>query len=372
MVPVGSLSCQSRRLHSRTSGQNVKASQPVDPLAVHTHRRPSMRTITTEDVWNEQWSLLSRFTYRDKITQFLFDRSGQTPDPRVVDFVAGSIRQGEGYLRSAQTSTSLEISPLLIYYGTTSLLFAAVALMKNKRPAGIRHHGLALEFKPDGKLGDQRVKQSRRSTGAFQYLVNNLVDIKHGDENENLEWTLAELFCSIPEIRNGCKAVYSASALHTVPVQSGKVDDLPFDSVQADEMDSLERGPAALFGLADFHTTYLDPQKSGEQWILYKRIDAKPFILSVTTVYGERYFLVPHSKADRRVAMSGISYLLMCSYALGMLSRYYPDFWHPFITSDASGERAVLETFCRNALRVVPNFVLNTLGEEQLLFRPYT
>lgn len=48
-------------------------------------------------------------------------------------------------------------------------------------------------------------------------------------------------------------------------------------------------------------------------------------------------------------------------YALGTLNRYNPERWHPFVQSDTTGERLLVERFLRISQRVIPNLALNAI-----------
>ena len=60
--------------------------------------------------------------------------------------------------------------------------------------------------------------------------------------------------------------------------------------------------------------------------------------------------------------------MLMILFALGNISRYNPELWHPFVRTDATGERLVVERFLSLATRWLPNLVLNAIRGESVRF----
>jgi len=75
-----------------------------------------------------------------------------------------------------------------------------------------------------------------------------------------------------------------------------------------------------------------------------------------------------HDKAGRLVEPGQLILMLMGLYALGHLSRYFPEQWNPFVRMDPTGERMVVERFLQIALRYIPNLVLNALSSERIQF----
>ena len=83
-----------------------------------------MRTETPE---LEQWRLLGQFRYAPNIRRYLAEHGLIPAFHGIEDYVCGSIGQAEAYYQAARVAP-LDISPLLLYYGTTSLLAGAAAL----------------------------------------------------------------------------------------------------------------------------------------------------------------------------------------------------------------------------------------------------
>jgi hypothetical protein len=55
-------------------------------------------------------------------------------------------------------------------------------------------------------------------------------------------------------------------------------------------------------------------------------------------------------------------------FAFGYLSRYYPERWNPFVRSDETGEKLVIEGFLLICQRYLPNLVLNLIYGERVQF----
>jgi hypothetical protein len=60
--------------------------------------------------------------------------------------------------------------------------------------------------------------------------------------------------------------------------------------------------------------------------------------------------------------------MLMALYALGQVSRYNPALWHPFVRTDATGERLLIERFLTLATRWLPNLVLSAVTKKWTRF----
>ena len=58
----------------------------------------------------------------------------------------------------------------------------------------------------------------------------------------------------------------------------------------------------------------------------------------------------------------------MILFALSYISRYKPEVWNPFIKFDTSGEKLLIENFLQVCYRVIPNYVLNIILDENLYF----
>jgi hypothetical protein len=55
-------------------------------------------------------------------------------------------------------------------------------------------------------------------------------------------------------------------------------------------------------------------------------------------------------------------------FMLGYLSRYHPERWNPFVRSDNTGERLVVERYMAICARYLPNLVLNEIKLRRVQF----
>ncbi len=60
--------------------------------------------------------------------------------------------------------------------------------------------------------------------------------------------------------------------------------------------------------------------------------------------------------------------MFMGLFALGYLSRYHPEVWHPFVKRDESGERLVVEKLLSTASRFLPNLILESMYGYRMQF----
>ena len=70
-----------------------------------------------------------QFTYEANIKRYL-SKKGLTADEKTLNSIAASFLQANEYYRSAKNA-NLQISPLLLYYGSTNLLYGMANLLKN-------------------------------------------------------------------------------------------------------------------------------------------------------------------------------------------------------------------------------------------------
>lgn len=57
-------------------------------------------------------------------------------------------------------------------------------------------------------------------------------------------------------------------------------------------------------------------------------------------------------------------------FALASLCRYHPGCWSPFVQKDTTGEKLLIEKFLFFARRMLLNYALNYITDEQIQYTP--
>ncbi|REJ77961.1 MAG: hypothetical protein DWQ47_16530 [Acidobacteria bacterium] len=326
-------------------------------------------TIRSEDPNSEQWTLLSQYSYPIHIRRYA-TAHGLSFSDDTLSYVAGSIRQSEAYFTAAKSSP-LDISPLLLYYGATILLAGVRSLMTAQTPAA-KHHGMRF-FLPSGtstRIADFRIRPVRESDGALQEFANVFGD---GCVLPGLgDWTMLEIFSSIPDLRDEFERCYEPELTNFVPVETvtDKLGEIEFTYHRV-RMNTLKR--------------YGDPFKTLSS-IVGARVNYIPFRInipsehanlyfrekqpsdSIYSISGQEYLPMNFEKNGQNIRPTQLILLVMGLFGLGFLSRYYPDRWNAFVRTDETGERLLIEKFMSNCHRQFPNLVLDAVRGERLQF----
>jgi hypothetical protein len=86
------------------------------------------------------------------------------------------------------------------------------------------------------------------------------------------------------------------------------------------------------------------------------------------SIFGQRHLQIAHIKNGQHLNPNQLIVMFMGLFALGYLSRYHPELWNPFVRSDETGERLVIERFLAICQRYLPNLVLNMIRGERIQF----
>ena len=358
------------------------------------------KRIVTEDPRNESWRMLSQFHYEPNIKRYCSQRS-INPDATTLNYIAGSMRQGEAYFASAQQA-SLDIKPLLLYYGLTNLMVGTSALMSGNIPP-VKSHGMAFEvpqnfpqisdsknnakptdtgYQYDG-IAAYNISPKQGNTSGLFYLVS--VFSSQSGLKPDLPWTLGEIFGSLPDLRNDYLNRYDKAPSFVIPVEVVRRRRTTFERVSPTDLQSYASQFQVdsdfyignfLNTIQNFETAYLPIQREGGNINLRRKLNG--FDVGMYSMFGKKFLSLPHIKSKGKVDLSSLVtlapliVLLMGLYALATLSRYHPEIWNPFVERDDSGERLVVEQFLRVVQRYAPNLVLNEVDQERYLFVPPT
>lgn len=320
--------------------------------------------VVTDDPVRAQWQLISRFTYPANVHRYRADHDLPEVGQAVGEYISGCFRQASAYYASASVAP-LDISPLLLYYGTTNLLAGACALVEGSKPL-IRNHGMRL-IPPDTfhGIGEYTVLPLNPTDGALQVFANTFAEGRHFTNGST--WRLSELLGSVPDLRRDFLLSYPEGHAYTIPVEEVRTPDLTFDRFPREELQYLPQDGAHLPEIAGYTAAYLPPHMTKDFVILFRKPHRAE--IGCRSIAGEKYLELPHEKSGQWLQPSQLMAMFMALYAVATLSRYSPEMWHPFVRTDATGERHVIEHLISTGERYIPNLVLNRIEGREIQFR---
>jgi hypothetical protein len=118
--------------------------------------------------------------------------------------------------------------------------------------------------------------------------------------------------------------------------------------------------------VAGLEQTYLTPQYKANFVVLFRRsggIDIGSY-----SILGRKYLNLGHTKRNKLLSPHQVILMYMGLYVLGFLPRYRPHLWNPFVRSDTTGEKIIIEKFVTVCQRYFPNLILNFLFNSQVQF----
>lgn len=325
--------------------------------------------IKTENAARDQWKLLGQFSYPTNIARYAQENAISLSQD-TIDYVAGCMRQSEAYFYATEQAP-LDISPLLLYYGATNLLSGAAALLTASIPS-IRHHGMSFHLPgaTPARIADCEITPIRPKDGALQIFSN--VFAKGLSMTNGEKWRLQEIFASIPDLRADYQNCYQPALPFCLPVTQVKASmhglDFHYDQVETSFLEKYPDHYATLMSIADHKAAYLPPRYNipSKHVKLYYR---KPRVdIGIYSIFGEKYLPLIHTKGKAELNPSLLILLCMGLFALGYLSRYHPERWNPFVRSDDTGERLVIEKYMAICSRYLPNLVLNEIKRSRVQF----
>lgn len=75
-----------------------------------------------------------------------------------------------------------------------------------------------------------------------------------------------------------------------------------------------------------------------------------------------------YNQSNRKFKINQLIAYQIGLFSLGYLSRYHPEIWYPFVRSDQTGEKSIVEEFLFLSQRKVPNLLLNVILDKEIIF----
>ena len=319
-------------------------------------------TISSEtDIWKQ----ILYYSYSDKIREYLGNTFEQLIENTLTESISGSILQAKEYFDAAK-SASLQIKPLLLYYGTTNIMIA-FAKLKMKKQLEINEHGMRIikdeeiNFK---NIEATKIKTLNPTTGMLSVLSyiygfqRNICDTEF--------WTIRELIASIPDLYNDYKKCFPLEASFLIPIE--EIDDIQadYDMVEISEIEKSNDYSSIFENVYKFNEVYFTPIRNSENLILNRKITYKDY--SIQSLSGQKFLIILHKKKGVRIHLPLEINILMILFSLGYLCRYMPELWNPFVRSDSSGKKLLIEAFLDYVERKIPNLVLDYITDQKNIF----
>ncbi|MDO8616907.1 MAG: YaaC family protein [Dehalococcoidia bacterium] len=321
-----------------------------------------VQRIHSENPELDQWMMLAQFSYPLNVSRYLAEHHS-SPAPRdTIDYIGGCMRQAFLFWRSL-TDVPFDISPIIGYYAATALLSGVTGLLSGTRPV-IDGHGMSvLVSKNRRRLGQCKVTTSGQLTGGLAVFAK---QFGQATVTGRMGWSLSELFGSIPELLDEYRRCYPSEKPFVLFVEETERDGAAAERVSLSDVHRIGEPHDVLSRVTGLSEEYLPFQQTGEYVVLRPKFGASG--LDDYTITGQKVLFLRHHKEGRAVMFSQPVVYLMVLFALSYLARYHPEKWNPFVQSDETGERLLVERFIRIAARGLPNLMLNALHHERMEF----
>lgn len=329
-------------------------------------------TIFAEEPEEELWRCLLKYSYKSNIKRYFKDHDIEIKENHtdgnsfdiIADAVAGAMLQASEYY-SASKLVSLHVEPLMLYYGTTNLLYAMSILLSGEK-INIKNHGMRIVMdKQHDYIADTKIIFNNQQDGGIHIYAKNLGFAKELCSYNKKEWRLYDFIDSIAEIQEDFDRCYlnRISKIHMLDIvktAEGIIEKAP-----------ITEGQINIMHIEDFSKAYLRPQfitnkNDGDCLILHRKMNGKT--ISKYAYSGQPYLQEAHNIDNILITVPEELNMYISLFILGSLCRYYPDVWYPFVTQDSTGEKLIVEKLLYFSRRILPNVILNKIEGYQIVF----
>lgn len=322
--------------------------------------------IFTENPESELWRELLQYSYKANVERYFKDHS-ITKDDKVTDCIIGSFLQAHEYYK-ASTNVNLQIAPLLLYYGTTNLLFGMSSLFAGKI-CEITNHGM----KPNSStikdyIAETSITFENPQHGGIHIFANALG--YREDLTQYGNWKLIEFLASIAEISADYKKCYSKNCgnvlmLDVFNTPNGRIEKIYYNNTNSSDLFKVANN------VEEINKSYLKFQNGKdrdgtEYYILRHKMTGKD--ISKISFSGQPYLQAGYKKNGKLITIPTILNMYISLFIMGSLCRYHPEIWSPFVLNDITGEKLLIEKFLYYARRMIPNIVLNTIQYKRITY----
>lgn len=321
----------------------------------------------TEKIYSERaeddiWSSLLKFTYTENLKRYFEEKECDYSND-LLETISGSILQAYEYF-SLSKSASLQVSPLLLYYGATNLLYGVSCLLTGKL-LQIDNHGMKVTLQNEKSIAEAMVKFNNKSSGGISAYLNALEETDYNLTEQN-PWTIKETLGSLVELFPDFLPKYGPEDIHVIPVKKVKSD--AEENLRVDlSFLGLDQTQKLIERIPNFTNNYLHPRKNNlNELILRKKINGVDlYDMSYT---GQMFMSIGHKKQSKNVVLPYYANIFIVLYSFSDLCRYSPEKWNPFVQKDTTGEKNLIEKFIYMSRRQLPNLMLNKIFNKNHLY----
>ena len=329
--------------------------------------------IFTEEPEQELWRSLLQFSYKANIKRYFeenqisvdtSDKKGEEKLDYLSNCIAGAILQADEYYKASK-NVSLQVEPVLLYYGTSNLFYAMSILLNGETPH-ISNHGMHIKANDGNRyIADTTISFDHYSDGGIHIYAKEL-GLKQ-NLCEYRPWCLGDFLDSIAEINADFERCYQDRKPHILLLDTVKIPEGMVEKIYLSE----EIGLDVFNNIEGFKSSYLSPQKIrdryGNEYIVLRH-KMKGEIIHQTSYSGQPYLQVAHEKSGKQITILNGLNMYISLFALGSLCRYHPNIWNPFVTQDSTGEKLIVEKLLYYSRRMLPNIILNRIMNRQIAF----
>lgn len=324
----------------------------------------SEEAVYSETPETDLWRRIRAYSVVEDACDLVARRANKSAcDPRIGAEVAASIEQANEYFKAAQ-AISMDTLPVHLYYGTVSLLRAALAVHRSAIPE-IDSHGMShRRNQGDSNVlsGNRAVIRASMSGGFAAYSSMTADSVVIGGSEVSLLGALA----LIPEVRPEFVRATGHPHLAVPVTRTVRADRSVLDIVRAEDLPSdLD----TWLSEEDIKSNYLKPNLGPTGDLALRSVLATRPDPTVRSISGRR-FLLRGLSTSKGVARAGVLVAHhLALFILSSISRYHPATWRDFARS-AGRQRFLVQEFLTVSARVVPNLILNLLEDREIIFNP--
>ncbi len=330
-------------------------------------------TIFTEEPEKELWRRLLQYSYKANIKRYYEENHinylyAATDENGCLDTlsnsIAGALLQANEYYKASR-SVSLQVEPLLLYYGTSNLLYALYVLTTGRLP-NIDNHGMRIKVRDhQGYIADTGIIFNNPQNGGV-HIFAKCLGIQM-DLCKLKNWTLSEFFDSIAEIKDDFEQCYQGRKSKVIQLYEVNTPDGSIEKIYID--DNIHE---LINQIEGFSKAYLkkpqkiDMHKEHPYYVLHHKMNGDD--IHQISYSGQPYLQVAHSVNSQLVTVPKELNMYISLFVLGNICRYHPYIWNPFVTQDSTGEKLLIEKVLYYSRRILPNIVLSRIIKKQVYF----
>lgn len=323
--------------------------------------------IFTENPEDDLWRELLQYSYKANIIRYL-DEHSLPHDNNAINCIIGSILQAHEYYLASK-NVNLQIAPLLLYYGTTNLLFGISTLISGTIP-DIQNHGM----KPNSStiqdyIADTSITFLDPDHGGIHLFA------KAFGYNDDLTkfgtWKLKEFISSIAEINYDYQKCYSEKYGNTIMIDAFQTPTGQIERLYCSK-DEISTISSILDRVEGFQKSYLNPQIGHEHStntdFIILRHKMNGINIKKISFSGQPFLQAGIAKQGNIITIPTLFNMYISLFIMSSLCRYHPEIWGPFVLNDETGERLLFEKLMYFSRRMIPNMVLNKLYGKKITY----